>query len=71
MRVKFMYGIEAPKGEFGVFLISDGSIVPYRCKIRSPGFFHLQSINYLRKGHLLSRYSYYNRYFRYCFWWNR
>ena len=47
-------GIEAPKGEFGVFLISDGSIVPYRCKIRSPGFFHLQSINYLSKGHLLA-----------------
>jgi len=38
-------GIEAPKGEFGVFLISDGSVAPYRCKIRSPGFFHLQSIN--------------------------
>jgi NADH dehydrogenase (ubiquinone) Fe-S protein 2 len=47
-------GIEAPKGEFGVFLISDGSIVPYRCKIRSPGFFHLQAINYLSKGHLLA-----------------
>lgn len=47
-------GIEAPKGEFGVFLISNGSIVPYRCKIRSPGFFHLQSINYLSKGHLLA-----------------
>lgn len=47
-------GIEAPKGEFGVFLISDGSIVPYRCKIRSPGFFHLQAINYLGKGHLLA-----------------
>ena len=47
-------GIEAPKGEFGIFLISNGSIVPYRCKIRSPGFFHLQSINYLSKGHLLA-----------------
>ena len=47
-------GIEAPKGEFGVFLISDGNIVPYRCKIRSPGFFHLQAINYLSKGHLLA-----------------
>ena len=47
-------GVEAPKGEFGVFLISDGSIVPYRCKIRSPGFFHLQAINYLSKGHLLA-----------------
>ena len=47
-------GIEAPKGEFGVFLVSDGSIIPYRCKVRSPGFFHLQSINYLSKGHLLA-----------------
>jgi len=47
-------GVEAPKGEFGLFLVSDGSIVPYRCKIRSPGFFHLQSINYLSKGHLLA-----------------
>ena len=47
-------GAEAPKGEFGIFLVSDGSIVPYRCKIRSPGFFHLQAINYLTKGHLLA-----------------
>lgn len=46
--------VEAPKGEFGLFLISDGSVVPYRCKIRSPGFFHLQSINYMVKGHLLA-----------------
>jgi NADH-quinone oxidoreductase subunit D len=47
-------GVEAPKGEFGVFLISDGSVIPYRCKIRSPGFFHLQSINYLSKGSFLA-----------------
>jgi len=47
-------GAEAPKGEFGIFLVSDGSVVPYRCKIRSPGFFHLQAINYLTKGHLLA-----------------
>lgn len=47
-------GIEAPKGEFGLFLISDGSVVPYRCKIRAPGFFHLQSINYLSRGHMLA-----------------
>ena len=47
-------GTEAPKGEFGLFLISEGSVVPYRCKIRSPGFFHLQAINYLSKGHLLA-----------------
>jgi len=42
-------GIEAPKGEFGVFLISEGNVIPYRCKIRSPGYFHLQSISYLSK----------------------
>lgn len=47
-------GIESPKGEFGVFLISDGSIIPYRCKIRSPGYFHLQSINFLSKGLFLA-----------------
>jgi len=47
-------GIEAPKGEFGVFLSSDNTIVPYRCKIRSPGFFHLYSISYLSKGLLLA-----------------
>ena len=45
--------IEAPKGEFGVYLISDGTNKPYRCKIRAPGFAHLQSIDYLGKGHLL------------------
>jgi len=47
-------GVEAPKGEFGVLLISDGSIVPYRCKIRAPGYFHLQSISYLCKGLFLA-----------------
>ena len=45
--------IEAPKGEFGVYLISDGTNKPYRCKIRAPGFAHLQAIDYLGKGHLL------------------
>ena len=38
-------GVEAPKGEFGLFLVSNGNIIPYRCKIRSPGFFHLKCIN--------------------------
>ena len=47
-------GIEAPKGEFGVYLISDGTEIPYRCKIRSPGFMHLQAINYMSKGHLIA-----------------
>ena len=47
-------GIEAPKGEFGVYLVSDNSELPYRCKIRSPGFMHLQAINYMAKGHLIA-----------------
>ena len=46
--------VEAPKGEFGVFLISDGSNKPYRCKIRAPGFSHLQAMDYLIKGHMLA-----------------
>jgi NADH dehydrogenase (ubiquinone) Fe-S protein 2 len=45
---------ETPKGELGVFLISDGSANPYRCKIRAPGFFHLQGLNYLVEQHLLA-----------------
>ncbi len=46
--------VEAPKGEFGIYLISDGSNKPYRCKIRAPGFSHLQSMDYLIKGHMLA-----------------
>jgi NADH-quinone oxidoreductase subunit D len=46
--------VEAPKGEFGVFLISDGSNKPYKCKIRAPGFSHLQAMDYLLKGHMLA-----------------
>jgi len=46
--------VEAPKGEFGVYLISDGSNRPYRCKIRSPGFAHLQATDFMCKGHLLA-----------------
>ncbi len=46
--------LEAPKGEFGVFLVSDGSNKPYRCKIRAPGFFHLQGIDFMAKDHLLA-----------------
>jgi len=46
--------VEAPKGEFGVFLISDGSNKPYKCKIRAPGFSHLQSMDHLLKGHMLA-----------------
>ena len=47
-------GIEAPKGEFGVYLVANNSTVPYRCKIRAPGFLHLQAISYLAKGHLIA-----------------
>lgn len=47
-------GVEAPKGEFGVSLISDGSNKPYRCKIKAPGFFHLQGIDFLCKNSLLA-----------------
>lgn len=46
--------VEAPKGEFGVYLVSDGSNKPYRCKIRAPGFAHLQAMDQLAKGHMLS-----------------
>ena len=46
--------VEAPKGEFGVYLISDGSHKPYKCKIRAPGFSHLQAMDYLLKGHMLA-----------------
>lgn len=47
-------GVEAPKGEFGVYLIANNSELPYRCKIRAPGFMHLQAINYITKGHLIA-----------------
>ena len=46
--------VEAPKGEFGVYLVSDGSNKPYRCKIRAPGFAHLQAMDFLSKGHMLA-----------------
>ena len=46
--------VEAPKGEFGVYLVSDGSNKPYRCKIRAPGFAHLQALDMMSKGHMLA-----------------
>jgi NADH-quinone oxidoreductase subunit D len=46
--------VEAPKGEFGVYLVSDGGDKPYRCKIRAPGFAHLSSMDFLCKGHMLA-----------------
>ncbi len=45
---------EAPKGEFGVYLLSDGTNKPYKCKIRSPGFVHLQAMDLMSKGHMLA-----------------
>jgi NADH dehydrogenase (ubiquinone) Fe-S protein 2 len=45
---------EAPKGEFGVYLISNGSNKPYRCKIKAPGFAHLQALDIMSKGHMLA-----------------
>jgi NADH dehydrogenase I D subunit len=47
-------GTEAPKGEFGVYLISNNTNKPYRCKIKAPGFSHLQGLNHMSKGHLLA-----------------
>jgi NADH-quinone oxidoreductase subunit D len=46
--------VEAPKGEFGVYLVSDGTNKPYRCKIRAPGFAHLQAMDWMCRGHLLA-----------------
>jgi NADH dehydrogenase (ubiquinone) Fe-S protein 2 len=46
--------IEAPKGEFGVYLVSDGSPKPYRCKIKAPGFLHLQGLDLMARNHLLA-----------------
>ena len=46
--------VEAPKGEFGVYLVADGSNKPYRCKIKSPGFAHLSAMNFLCRGYMLA-----------------
>ncbi len=46
--------VEAPKGEFGVYLVADGTNRPYRCKIRAPGFSHLAAMDYLSRGHMLA-----------------
>ncbi len=46
--------VEAPKGEFGVYLVADGTNRPYKCKIRAPGFAHMASMDFLCCGHLLA-----------------
>ncbi|TCD14440.1 NADH-quinone oxidoreductase subunit D [Oricola cellulosilytica] len=46
--------VEAPKGEFGVYLVSDGTNKPYRCKLRAPGFAHLQAMDFICRGHMLA-----------------
>ena len=46
--------VEAPKGEFGVYLVADGSNKPYKCKIRAPGFAHLQAMDFMCRGHMLA-----------------
>jgi NADH-quinone oxidoreductase subunit D len=46
--------VEAPKGEFGVYLVADGTNKPYRCKLRAPGFAHLQAMDFLCRGHMLA-----------------
>lgn len=46
--------IEAPKGEFGVYLVSDGTSKPYRCKIKAPGFAHLAATDKIGKNHMLA-----------------
>lgn len=46
--------VEAPKGEFGVYLVSNGTNRPYRCKIRAPGFVHLQALDFMSKNHMLA-----------------
>ena len=46
--------VEAPKGEFGVYLVADGTNRPYRCKIRAPGFYFMQGMDFMSKGHMLA-----------------
>ena len=46
--------VEAPKGEFGIYLVSDGANKPYRLKIRAPGFAHLSAIDEMTRGHMIA-----------------
>lgn len=45
---------EAPKGEFGIYLVSNGTNKPYRCKIKAPGFTHLQTLDFISRGHMIA-----------------
>ncbi len=51
---EYYAAVEAPKGEFGVFIVSDGTNKPYRCRLRAPGFIHLQAMDFMTKGHMLA-----------------
>jgi len=46
--------VEAPKGEFGVFISADGTNRPYRCKIKAPGFVHLQGLDFMSRNHMIA-----------------
>jgi NADH-quinone oxidoreductase subunit D len=46
--------VEAPKGEFGIYIVSDGANKPYRLKIRAPGFAHLAAIDEMARGHMIA-----------------
>ncbi len=51
---EYYAAVEAPKGEFGVYIVSDGTNKPYRCRLRAPGFLHLQAMDFMIKGHMLA-----------------
>ena len=51
---EYYAAVEAPKGEFGVYIISDGTNKPYRCRLRAPGFAHLQGLDFMSRGHMLA-----------------
>ena len=51
---EYYSGVEAPKGEFGVYLKSDGTSKPYRCRIKAPGFLHLQGLDFMSQGHMIA-----------------
>lgn len=48
------FSVEAPKGEFGIYLVSDGGNIPFRCKIKSPGFLHLSGLDFMSKNHMIA-----------------